>query len=384
VRQIANASMGAGHTVEVLCQDRPDAPYLEDFPLKIHTTGRGHLGRFGLSLTLWRWIRDHAGRYDCIIMNGIWTFPNLATRIAARKAGTPYAVFTHGGLDPWFRDRYPLKHLKKMLYWPFQYRVLRDAQAVFFTTKTESDLAEESFRPNTWKGVVIPYGIGTPQQGTVDQKEVFLEHVPALRGRSFFLFLGRIHEKKGCDLLMEAYARVAHETDLDLVVAGPDQMELQGTLQAAATRAGIADRVHWPGVLTGDVKWGALRSCAAFVLPSHQENFGIAVVESLAAGRPVLISNQVNIWPEIQADAVGLVDDDTLDGTERLLRGWIAMQPEEQDAMAARTEATFHHRYSIAGAASAIMSAFFADKEENAEAAAGPKASGESKFPEGV
>lgn len=359
----------------MLCQDDPKADYLADFSLKIHATGRGHLGRFGLSISLWRWIRDHAAQYDCIILNGIWTFPNLATRIAARKAGTPYAVFTHGGLDPWFRDRYPLKHLKKMLYWPFQYMVLRDAQAVFFTTKTESELAAESFRPNTWKGVVIPYGIGTPQQATSSQREAFLEHVPAVRDRGFFLFFGRIHEKKGCDLLLQAYARVAHETDLDLVIAGPDQMELQGTLQAAAEEQGIGHRVHWPGVLTGDAKWGVLRSCEAFVLPSHQENFGIAVVESLAAGRPVLISNQVNIWPEIQKDGVGLVDDDTLDGTERLLRSWIGMTQEQRDAMAARTEETFHRRYSIAGAASAIMDAFFTEKEDASEPESTTKAS---------
>ena len=149
-----------------------------------------------------------------------------------------------------------------------------------------------------------------------------------LQNRRFLLFLARIHAKKGCDLLIEAFAKIAPAVpDVDLVIAGPDQGGLQAKLQRQADEAGIADRIHWAGMIDGDVKWGALRICNAFVLPSHSENFGIAVVESLAVGRPVLISNQVNIWPEIEADGAGLVEDDTPEGTERLLRHWFALLP---------------------------------------------------------
>lgn len=122
-------------------------------------------------------------------------------------------------------------------------------------------------------------------------------------------------------------------------------------------------------MLSGDVKWGALRAADAFVLPSHQENFGVVVVESLAAGRPVLISNQVNVWPEIQADGVGLVDDDTVDGTERLLAQWIALPSTNRDAMASRARSTFVHRYSKTNPAQAIISLFtnLHDKENSAQ-----------------
>jgi glycosyltransferase involved in cell wall biosynthesis len=133
---------------------------------------------------------------------------------------------------------------------------------------------------------------------------------------------------------------------------------MQGRLQRLAEKYGIAGRVHWPGLIGGDVKWGAIRACDAFVLPSHQENFGVAVVESLAVGRPVLISNQVNIWPQIEGDGVGLVDDDTVEGVQRLLRRWFELPAAERDAMAARARASFIARFAMSRAAVAINRVF--------------------------
>jgi len=295
-------------------------------------------------------------------MNGIWTFPGLAVRSASRSSGTPYGVFTHGALDPWFNRTYPLKRLKKALYWPLQHAVLRDATAVFFTTETERDLALTSFSPSHWNSVVVPFGINDPEQSRPDpnfQVEAFYQKLPQLRERSYLLFLGRIHEKKGCDILIQAFAKVAaSRPDVDLVMAGPDPEKMCPALQHLAERLRVAERIHWPGLVGGDVKWGAIRASEAFVLPSHQENFGIAVVEALAVGRPVLISNQVNIWSEIDGDRAGLVEDDTLEGTERLLRRWFDLAPAEREDMAARARSTFMSRYTTNQSALAINRLF--------------------------
>lgn len=359
VRQLARAYALLGVDVEVLCQDPPHATWLTNFPCPVHALGQRWLGRFGLSPRLWQWLHRNAPRFDGIVMNGLWIFPDIAVRSAALRARTPYAVFPHGSLDPWFNKKYPLKHIKKLIYWPLQYPVLRDARAVLFTTATERDLAATSFRPNRWNPLPVPYGIGEPAGDPVLQVETFLQELPQLRGRRYLLFLSRLHEKKGCDLLLYAFAAVAPDfPEVDLVMAGPDQVGLQAKLQQIAAEKGIANRVHWPGMLSGDRKWGALRAADAFVLPSHQENFGIVVVESLAAKRPVLISNQVNIWPEIQNDGVGLVDDDTLTGTERLLRRWLSLSSEERESMATRSWSTFASRYSMKNAAACIVQLF--------------------------
>jgi glycosyltransferase involved in cell wall biosynthesis len=358
-RQLARAYQDAGDTMEVLCQDPPGSSFLKDMPCPVHAVGQRLIGRYGLSPRLWSWLNKNVERFDAVVMQGIWTFPGVAVRAAARKAGVPYGIFPHGALDPWFNKKYPFKHLKKIIYWPIQYRVLRDAKAVFFTSKMEPELAKTSFTPNEWNAVIFPNGIYEPASDPAETIETFLNAYPSLRKRRYFLYLARIHEKKGCDLLLKAYAQIAPaEPDLDLVIAGPDQDGYKAGLQRMANDLGIAERIVWPGIIANDLKWGALRGAEAFILPSHQENFGIAVVESLAANRPVLISNQINIWPEIQAGQVGLVDDDTLHGTERLMRRWLATPIEERDAMSARTYPFFLSHYSMRNGARAINTVF--------------------------
>jgi glycosyltransferase involved in cell wall biosynthesis len=361
VRQLLRAYADEGAAPEVVCLDSPDEAFLSDLPGKVHALGESYFGRFAFSPRLWRWLRSHAGEYDAIVMNGIWTFPGLALYWAARRAGKPYGIFVHGALDPWFSREYPLKYLKKLVYWPLQYAVLHGAKAVFFTTGVERDLAKTSFQPNEWNSVVVPYGILGPKDSLehrAEQVEAFYGKLPAVRGRRYLLFLARMHEKKGCDLLLQAFAELrAMAPEVDLVIAGPDHDGMQSRLIEMADGLGLSGRVHWPGILGGDVKWGALRACDALVLPSHQENFGVAVVESLAAGRPVLISQQVNIWPEIEADGVGLADEDTLKGTLRLLSRWFALPEKERKAMADRTGPCFNARFSMRETASVINSA---------------------------
>ncbi len=365
LRQLIKAYVEVGAGIETVCLDNPGEPFLTGIQCPVHALGQPYLGRFGLSPRFWRWIGENSGRFDGIVMHGVWTFPSVALRFAARRSGKPYGIFAHGSLDPWFVRKYPLKHVKKLLYWPMQYKVLRDARAVFFTTESERDLAKTSFHPNKWNGAVIPFGISDPEQARRDpavQIEAFYRRFPELRGRRYLLFLARMHAIKGCDLLLEAFAKLAASVpDVDLVMAGPDQMAIQAKLQRIVEELGIADRVHWPGFIGDDLKWGALRACDALVLASHSENFGVAVVESLAVGRPVLISNRVNIWREIEGDNVGLVEDDTLEGTERLLRRWFDLARAERDAMASRARPSFLKRYTLKQTVAALDRIFSCD-----------------------
>jgi glycosyltransferase involved in cell wall biosynthesis len=357
LRNLTKAYGEAGVEVEIACQDDPAADYIARWTVPVHATG-ARTGTYSYSPPLLHWLRENVGRFEGVVINSIWTYPSLAATQAA-KGRVPYVVFTHGMLDPWFKKKYPLKHLKKYFYWPVQYWILRNAERVLFTSPLERDLAPQSFWPNQWKSFVVPYGTGEPAFEPEKQAEAFYEKLPTLRGRRYMLFLSRIHEKKGCDLLVQAFARVAKaHPDVDLVIAGPDQEGLVAKLQEMAANLGIADRVHWPGMLIGDAKYGAMRNSDAFILPSHQENFGVVVAESLACGRPVLISNQVNIWPEIEEEKVGLVAPDTLEGTEQLLTRWLSLGAAERDAMIARTVGVFRKRYSMGSCAAAIKGLF--------------------------
>jgi glycosyltransferase involved in cell wall biosynthesis len=110
-------------------------------------------------------------------------------------------------------------------------------------------------------------------------------------------------------------------------------------------------------MLSGDLKWGAFRAADVFILPSHQENFGLAVVEALACGVPVLISNRINIRREIQTDRAGLVAADTLAGTRDLLRRWQRLAEGERQAMRVAAARSFRQRFEIERAAQHLVGA---------------------------
>ncbi len=344
------------HRYEIASLDAPDAPWVADAPLKVHAFGPAVTG-YAYAPRLTQWIRAHRKDYDIVLVHGIWQFGSYATWKALRNTSTPYLVFPHGMLDPWFKRTYPLKHLKKLMYWPWaEYRVLRDARAVCFTCEEERVLARQSFGLYRARETVVSFGTAAPPDDANAQRAAFEAAFPDLRDKKLLLFLSRIHVKKGADLLIEAFARVAQrDPNLHLVMAGPDQQGLQAELQALAQKLGVAQRITWTGMLQGELKWGAFRAASAFVLPSHQENFGIVVAEALACGVPVLISDKVNIWREIAADNVGWVAPDTLEGTLANLEAWLGAPNEEIEAMQSAAVRCFNERFEIGGAARSLL-----------------------------
>ncbi len=298
------------------------------------------------------WLRDNLAHFDAAFVHGLWQSPGRAVHLEARDQNVPYFVYPHGMLDPWFRRAYPAKHVKKWLYWQLVERhVLRDAAAVMFTCDEERRLARQSFSPYRCVERVVNYGTaGAPAGNPARQIEAWKKFCPALGDRPFLLFLGRIHPKKGVDLLLHAYHQLVTGTASPpaLVIAGPaENPELVQHLQTVAKTFPGNAAVYWPGLLQGDEKWGALRSAEAFVLPSHQENFGLAVAESLAVGTPVLLSHQVNIWREIIDDQAGLAATDTLEGTTALLTGWQKLSPDQRAAMRRCAADCYSRRFNI-------------------------------------
>lgn len=366
IKQVAHVHAVTGHQSEIVSLDAPGDPWVRECPVKVHAVGPGRTS-YGYTPAFVPWLKARRYDYDAVIVNGLWQYNGFGTWRALRGTDTPYFVFPHGMLDPWFKRAYPLKHLKKWLVWPWaDYRLLRDARAVLFTADEERRLARESFWLYRCREVVVNFGIATPPGDPAAQKAAALEAFPQLRGKRVLLFLGRIHEKKGCDLLIKAFAKIPRtpNPDLHLVIAGPDQTGWIKALQTLAERLHVSAQILWPGMLSGDVKWGMLRLAEAFVLPSHQENFGVAVAEALACGTPVLISNKVNIWREIADDEAGLVDDDTSPGTARLLKAWLALAPKRRDAMRQNAARSFQSRFEVTRAATALIEVISPSKAE--------------------
>jgi glycosyltransferase involved in cell wall biosynthesis len=359
VRNLGLANTRAGHVVEVATLDSRGASFIADFPLPLHCFGPA-ISKYSFSPRLVPWLRERRRDYDAVVVNGLWQFNSYAGYLALHGAETPYYIYPHGMLDPWFKRAHPLKHLKKSIYWNLiQHRVVAGARAVFFTCEQERILARETFHPYRCREMVVNYGTSTPKLSPA-QREVFLEKFPETKGKRCLLFLGRIHEKKGCDLLIRAFGNTRPESDFHLIIAGPGDDLLVRRLRKIAEEFEIGNRITWTGMIGGDLKWGAFQVADAFILPSHQENFGIAVAEALGCGAPVLISNRVNIWREIEEAGAGLVENDDQAGTDNLIRRWIGLGPSEVQRMREAAIPTFDARFQVQQAAHSMIAAISA------------------------
>jgi hypothetical protein len=116
VRQACVGLPELGHSVEVACLDAPNTPWLYDFPAEVHALGPAKMF-YGYSSRFVRWLRTHAGEYDTVIIEGLWQFSSWGSWLALRRSEIPYFIYPHGMLDPWFKNKYPLKHVKKWIYW---------------------------------------------------------------------------------------------------------------------------------------------------------------------------------------------------------------------------------------------------------------------------
>lgn len=341
---------------EIACLDDPDDRWLADLPLKHHALGHVRR-RYSYSPAFTPWLRKQAGNYDAVVVHGVWNYASVGVWRALRNGPVPYFVFTHGMLDPWFGQAQPIKNVVKQAYWTLlEGKVLRDARCVLFTSEEERRLARTAFKGHSYRERVVAYGAADPAGAPTEQIAGF-RRAHQLGERPYLLFLGRIHPKKGCDLLIRAFARIADaHPELDLVLAGPDQVGWRATLEDIAGAEGVRNRVLFTGMLAGDAKWGAIRGAQAFVLPSHQENFGIAVAEAMACSTPVLITNKVNIWSEVEASGGGLVAADDESGVLDLLARFLALPESARREMGAKARSAFLRNFEIEAAAKDLVS----------------------------
>jgi glycosyltransferase involved in cell wall biosynthesis len=262
-------------------------------------------------------------------------------------------------LDPWFQKEKTrkLKAIRNNIYWHlFEKEVINYVDGILFTCEQELLLARTTFSGyNPKREINIGYGIEAPPENNVKISEAFTNSCPAIHGEPFLLFLSRIDFKKGVDLLIESYNHLSRENpDLPhLVIAGPkDSIFAKKMISMAESNP----KIHFTGMLRGLEKWGALYGCDAFILPSHQENFGIAVAEALACGKPVLISNKVNIYREIEDGGAGIINEDNLEGTNASLKHWINLPAIDRQKMCTAANQVYLKHFNVENSAKKLVS----------------------------
>jgi glycosyltransferase involved in cell wall biosynthesis len=346
IRSTNLAMLKMGFKPEVVCYDNPDSHFLKNDPFKVHSLGSTNLPA-AYHKDYIPWLKSNVLNYDVIIINGLWQYHSYATiRVilelknrGIRNLPKVY-IMPHGMLDPWFqRDKSRrLKALRNEIYWRLiERKVVNSADGLLFTCEEELLLARGTFKGyDPKKEINIGYGIENPPIQDLSMH-------PAISGNKYWLFLSRIHPKKGVDLLVKAYQELEEKYSLipDLVIAGP----LDSSYAKDMVKLSNSKKIHFTGLLQGNAKWGAFYNCEVFVLPSHQENFGIAVVEALACGIPVLISNKVNIYREIVDGGGGIVKEDTLEGTINLLNDWLELTKEQRQEMQMNSKKVFKRHF---------------------------------------
>jgi glycosyltransferase involved in cell wall biosynthesis len=276
-------------------------------------------------------LEDLVGRADVVHVHAMWEeIQHRACRVAWRR-GVPYVMTPHGMLDPWNMSN---GRVKKRLYLLWRMgRNLRRAAALHFATTTERDAVGRLGldRPT----IIEPFGLDAREFAELPAKGESAAMRPGLAGKRRVVFLGRLDYGKGLELLIPAFARVA-PADAVLVIVGPDSHSgYQRTVEGMIREHGVQDRTVLTGMLSGRAKLAALVDAYVLAQPSFHENFGMAVLEGLACGTPVLVSDQVYLHPWVTRGGVGGVTACTVEAVAGELKRWFE-DPAMREAAAGR------------------------------------------------
>jgi glycosyltransferase involved in cell wall biosynthesis len=256
---------------------------------------------YKVSLPFCRWLAARVADYDLVHIHTVFSYTSTVAARWSRRQGVPYIVRPLGVLNRW--GMVNRRRLIKSLSFRFvEQPLLRRAAAMHYTSRAEQREAEQTGA--TAPAAVIPLGLDLAAFERLPGAERFLNQFPQARGRVLVLFLSRLDPKKGLDLLLPAFAEARrHYPSAMLVVAGNGEQNFVAGLHDRASQLGLAQDLVWAGFLSGEDKLAAFAAASVFMLPSYSENFGIALIEAMAAGLPCLATPGVAVAEDLQTCA---------------------------------------------------------------------------------
>lgn len=349
---------------EVLCFDKGIENYCSKDSFPIHYLGLGK-GPYKYNKDLKTWLFNNFSNYDVVIIHGLWLYNSYGTYKAWKEYSSSHKihpklfVMPHGMLDPYFQKakERKLKAIRNTIFWNlFEKRVINGVDGVLFTCDQELKLARTSFSGYNPKSELnVSYGIQPPLK--IKNFEIKLRsYFPQLSNKGYLLFLSRVHQKKGVDLLINAYLELINSGyELPkLIIAGPGIESVYG--KALEALSSSCNHIQFVGMVKDERKWSLLLGADAFILPSHQENFGIAIVEALACKKAVLITDKVNIYKEIIAGGAGFAESDSLEGVKKMLIKYYSQSEEEKETMKQNAYELYSNLFSITQTAKIFLS----------------------------
>lgn len=300
---LAAAQVKAGLEVRVLTTDYGYEEHTEIPGCEIKVF-RCRIGRWQWSPSLRKALPDEVRWADIVSVHTLWSYATWASARACRAARVPYVLRPCGMLDTWSLSQ---KRLKKKVYSSIiEARTVDQAAALWFATEEEHSSAK-AFNYQS-QDFVIPLGVSFDEFLNPPAKGSFRQRFLRSSNHRMLLFLGRITPVKQLDLLLQAFAEVtASSSDTVLVIAGPDEKGHLQKLERLAEVLKIRQSVVFTGGLQREDVAAALADADVFVFPSRHESFGLAVVEAMAAGVPVIVSDQVGMASFVREARAGIV-----------------------------------------------------------------------------
>lgn len=250
--------------------------------------------------------------YDLVVCHGIFNFPLFFSALIAFLKRKPYIFIPHGTL---YKETFELKSklIKKILYHLIVKHLLKRSASMQFTTLDEKEKVCSYLKINP-KFFIIPNSIDASKYIALPQRGLFFKEYPLLEKKRLIVFFGRITAKKGLDILIESFYKLSNEfSDLHLIIAGSDEENYSIKVNEWIMKYKLSEKITFTGLLSGKNKYSVLIDSEIFVLPSYSENFGMSVVEAMLCGIPVVISNGVGIFNEVNNNDAGIVTDVSVD-----------------------------------------------------------------------
>lgn len=248
-------------------------------------------------------LRAAGSDFDLAYIYSLYLHVSWQAGRSLRQQRVPYVLFVHGSLYPFLRRRGRIR--KAISWWLFDRHLARNSAAIHSASEQEYTVNKALMPEST--GVVIPHSIDSSAYRHLPPKGTFRSMHPELGTDRLVVFIGRLAPQKGVDLLVDAFAICRRKrSDIRLVLSGPDGGALPG-LRDRIRHHGVSDRVHFTGFIDGGNKRALLSEAAVWVCISRADNFGVAAVEALACGVPVVVSQEMGISNLVSTRGVGIV-----------------------------------------------------------------------------
>ena len=345
----SNRLSSSNISVDILTSDNKN--YLKDKKIKFKIIKLNIKPRsYNFSFKLIKWINKNKKKYDFFIIHGLWEFNSLLARLFIKKN---YYIIPHGQLDPYFSNN-TFKRIKKQIYWNLiEKKNIINSNGILVSGENEKLMLKNTF-VNTTKINIVDIGYANQIQKIkfkkINYKKIFEKKFPDLKNKKFILFIGRIHHKKGCDILLEAIKEIKDLKGYKFLIAGfSEKLSFyeKKIIQMISSHETLKNNITVSNFLTENIKVASLKFSDATILPSRGENFGVSVSESISISKIPLITSKVGIYEYIKKYKAGLVCDANKNSIYKMIYKYINLNQKQKNLYKKNSLKCFNEIFNI-------------------------------------